>query len=211
MPTMFESDSNYGNTTFKKVDLRQKRVRGAVFSECKFVRCDFSEADMQSCRFIKCEFDDCTMKMAKVEDCTFSMAHFIQCNLLGIDWTLCNWSEPSSKMSVLEFETCVLQYGIFFALKLRKAKFKACNAQEVNFSEADLTEADFTGTDLAGATFLKTNLTEANFVDAKNYALNLKDNTTKGAKFSFPEAMRLLYAMDIVITNGDEGSQSLKL
>lgn len=143
------------------------------------------------------------MKMTRVKDSTFSRIRFTQCNLLGVDWTVANWAGITSKTTTMTFETCVLQYSIFFALKLQKMVVKDCNAQEVNFSEADLTGADFAGTDLTGATFLKTNLTDANFVDAKNYTLNLQDNTTKGAKFAFPEAIRLLYAMNIVIVDPD--------
>jgi fluoroquinolone resistance protein len=203
MANTIESSETYAETTFKKVDLRHKTVRGAVFSDCKFVRCDFSESELHDCRFLSCHFDDCAMKMMTVKDSTFSRAHFVQCNLLGVDWTVGNWADMASKKTTMTFETCVLQYGIFFGLKLPKIKLKDCNAHEVNFSEADLTGGDFTGTDLTGATFLRTNLTDANFAEAKNYTLSLKDNTTKGAKFSFPEAMRLLYAMDIVIVDED--------
>lgn len=198
-----ESSETYGETTFRKVDAKGKSITETVFSDCSFVRCDFSETSLHTCRFIKCRFDDCSMKMTSLKDSTFSMVTFAQCHLMGVDWSLGNWADLSAKVSPIQFEGCMLQYGIFFGLKLKKISFKGCDAREVNFAETDLSGADFTGTDLAGATFLRTDLTDANFAEAKNYTLSLKDNTTKGTKFSLPEAMRLLYALDIVIVNPD--------
>jgi len=121
--------------------------------------------------------------------------------LLGIDWTEADWSDWATKISPIEFENCVLEYSIFFGLELKKIKLKDCNAREVNFAETDLSDADFAGTDFAGAIFLKTNLVKANFVGAKNYALNVMDNKTKGARFSLPEAIRLLYYLNIAIVD----------
>jgi uncharacterized protein YjbI with pentapeptide repeats len=197
----FESGGSFEAETFKKVNLNQQVVRDATFSVCKFVRCDFSETVFQNCRFIECQFDDCTMRLAKVKGTTFSRVKFTGCNLLGIDWTEADWSEWMSKISAVEFESCVLEYSIFLGLQLKKLKVKDCNAREVNFSETDLSEADFSGTDLAGAVFLRTNLTKTNFVGAKNYALNVMDNKAKGARFSLPEAVRLLYSLNIVIVD----------
>lgn len=198
-----DSGETYGETTFRKVDARGASINETVFSDCSFVRCDFSEAALNACRFIKCRFDDCTMKMTGLRDTALSMVTFAQCHLMGVDWTVGNWTDLSARVSPIQFESCMLQYDIFFGLKLRKISFKGCDARETNFAEADLTGADFTGTNLEGATFLKTDLTEANFAKAKHYTLNLKDNITKGTQFSLPEAMRLLYALDIVIVGTD--------
>jgi uncharacterized protein YjbI with pentapeptide repeats len=101
----------------------------------------------------------------------------------------------------MTFESCDLTYGVFLGIDLKKLVMKDCTAREVNFAEADLTEADFAGTDFAGAIFLQTNLTDANFAKARNYTLNLQDNRTKAAKFSLPEATRLLFNLDIVIVD----------
>jgi len=43
-------------------------------------------------------------------------------------------------------------------------------------------------------------LTEADFTGAKNYAIAASSNTLKKTKFSLPEAMGLLYSLDIVLT-----------
>jgi fluoroquinolone resistance protein len=46
---------------------------------------------------------------------------------------------------------------------------------------------------------MKTNLTGANFKGAKNYAINPQANTLKKTRFSYPEVMTLLNALDIII------------
>ncbi len=199
--TSLTSHETYSGITFKRLGLTHEVVRGAEFSECKFVRCDFSETAFQNCRFIECAFEDCTMKMTKVEGTTFARARFSRCNLLGINWTDANWSEWATKISSIAFDHCDLKYAVFLGLKLKGLTMKDCNAAEANFAEADLTEADFEGTDLAGAIFLSTDLTRANFAGAKHYTLNLNDNRSKGARFSLPEALRLLFSLDIVIVD----------
>jgi hypothetical protein len=47
--------------------------------------------------------------------------------------------------------------------------------------------------------FLHTNLSGANFVGAKGYAIDLTANKAKKAKFSYPEAMSLLSALDVIV------------
>ena len=87
----------------------------------------------------------------------------------------------------------------FLGLRLAGAAIKDCLAKEADFREAVLSKADLSGTDLAGALFGGTDLTGANLAGARNYAINLKENKVKDAKFSLPEAMALLYCLDIKI------------
>jgi len=74
----------------------------------------------------------------------------------------------------------------------------------VDFREADLAKTNFDGTDLSESLFLNTNLSKADFSGAKNYAISPEKNTLKGAKFSLPEAMSLLFNLDLVLM--DEGN-----
>jgi fluoroquinolone resistance protein len=85
---------------------------------------------------------------------------------------------------------------------------RKCIAREVSFEEADLTKADCRGTDFSGSRFNHTNLTEADFTGALNYAISPSDNTLKKTRFSLPEAMSLLHALDIVLIDefGEESS-----
>lgn len=196
---MITNKSRYSEESFKRLEQPNAEIRGAEFEDCKFSRCDFSNTAFQHCRFIDCEFEDCNLKMASVEDCVFVRVQFRKTELAGINWTIANWNEWASKMNSIAFEECDLKYGVFHGLELKKLKLKNCFVREANFAEANLSEGDFEGSDFAGAVFLKTDISKANFVGAKNYSLNLNDNKSKGAKFSLPEAVRLLYPLNIVL------------
>lgn len=190
---------SYSDTTFKRIDLQHRQVLQSEFDNCKFIHCDFSDAQFQICRFTDCTFEDCNFKMAQIQGCVFSKVKFTKCSLMGVDWTQANWNDWATKLGALLFFECDLKYGIFFGLNLHQFKLIGCYAHEANFSEADLSEADCKNTDFAGALFHNCNLTQANFVGAKNYAIDITHNIIKKAKFSLPEATRLLFYLDIML------------
>ena len=72
-------------------------------------------------------------------------------------------------------------------------------AHDVDFREADLLQGNFDGTDLSESLFFNTNLSKVDFAGSRNYAISPEKNTLKGAKFSLPEAMSLLFSLDIVL------------
>ena len=100
----------------------------------------------------------------------------------------------------------MINHGTFIGLELKAIQIKNCIAHEVDFREADLSKANFEGTDLSGSLFNNTNLTEADLGQARNYQIDPGMNILKQAKFSLPEAMGLLYSMDIVIEEQDKAS-----
>ena len=52
---------------------------------------------------------------------------------------------------------------------------------------------------LTDSRFNHTNLTEADFSDATHYNISAVDNTLKKTRFSLPEAISLLYSLDIIL------------
>lgn len=200
---MISSNNTYTGETFKHLELPNEMIEFAEFTDCRFIGCDFSETAFLSCRFMDCEFEDCTLRLTQVEASVFARVVFRKCALMGINWTEANWEDWATKLNPLVFEGCDVKYSVFFGLELKKLVLKDCNATEVNFAEADLTEADLRGTDLTEAIFLRTDLTRANFIGATGYAINLMDNTTAGAKFALPEAIRLLRHLDIELVEED--------
>jgi uncharacterized protein YjbI with pentapeptide repeats len=200
-PTTLTSHDTYEETAFKKLTFTGEVVEHAEFHDCTFSRCDFSETAFRRCRFIGCTFDDCAMKMTKFEGSTLARAAFNKCNLLGVDWTEADWSDWAAQSGSLSFTDCNLTYSVFLRLELKGMKLTGCEAREANFAEAILTEADLSGADFTGAVFLNTDLTGANLVGAKGYSISIYDNKTKRARFSLPEAVRLLYHMDIVMVD----------
>lgn len=84
-------------------------------------------------------------------------------------------------------------------LNLKGIKIVECVAREVNFSDTNLTKADLRSTDFSGSRFINTDLTSADFSNATNYSINPAHNKLKKTKFTLPEAMSLLYGLDIIL------------
>jgi uncharacterized protein YjbI with pentapeptide repeats len=101
------------------------------------------------------------------------------------------------------FFKCAISHSTFIGLSLRGIQIRDCVAADVDFREADLSRAGFGGTDLSKSLFSSTDLTEADLSGARNYDIDPGRNVLKQARFSLPEAMSLLYSLDIVLTEGE--------
>ena len=104
-----------------------------------------------------------------------------------------------------DFDHCVLNHSLFFGLDLKDIKMSHCSVINANFEETNLSRADCTKSDFKNAHFNRTNLTETNFIGAVNYAISSAANTLKKTRFSLPEAISLLYNLDIVLEDADIG------
>jgi uncharacterized protein YjbI with pentapeptide repeats len=197
---IYFSEDTYENITFKDGQLPGGEVEGIEFVECAFRRCVFTETVFRSCRFRDCSFVDCDLSLMGVIDSIFIETKFENSKLIGVDWTQASWGNDAFQvLDSINFDGCVLNYSAFIGLKLEKIQIKDCIAREVDFSDANLGEADFGGTDLEKAIFRNSVLAGANFVGAKNYFISPQYNRLKGTKFSLPEAMSLLYGLEIVL------------
>lgn len=194
----FQPETEYNNVTFNKMKFEGARVRGREFYECVFDHCSFRESIFQECKFNDCLFQECDLSLVRFEDSSFSDTRFERSKVIGVNWTLATWSRFQAD-SPISFTECVTDYSAFIGLTLRKMTMKKCSAQEVEFSESDLSSANFSGTNFAKARFSQTNLTRANFEGATNYSIDLTTNKIAKAKFSLPEALSLLYGLDIVL------------
>jgi uncharacterized protein YjbI with pentapeptide repeats len=118
---------------------------------------------------------------------------------MGINWTKASWGkrEIAQLVKAADFQGCMMNYSSFLGLNLQGVNFVGCTLLEVDFSEIDLRKADFSDSDLERAIFRNSDIREADFSKARNYTLSPQLNKIKGAKFSLPEAMSLLYSMDI--------------
>lgn len=118
---------------------------------------------------------------------------FEDCKIVGLDFFTCD------KLLHLSFKKSFLQTCNFGDAKLKGTSFFGSKIKEVYFTNTDLTDANFTDTDLEGTLFHQCNLTKSDFTNAKNYMIDVRTNTVKKAKFSFPEAINLLKSFDITI------------
>lgn len=186
-------NGNYYQEKFTKSILSNETISKAEFEECAFKDCSFVDCKFEKCKFIDCKFDSCIISAVVPFDSRFVEVSFSNSKVIGMDWT------KAQHIREISFENCQVSYSNFRMLKLPKIRMVACEALEADFTETDLTGADFTNTNFERSVFLKTNLTKANFKGAKNYCIDARCNTVKGAQFSLPEALSLLSSFEVII------------
>jgi fluoroquinolone resistance protein len=196
---MINTKSDYADQIFEDIRQERDRVESSEFQDCVFIRCFFPETVFHKCRFVNCVFRQCDLSLVKVAESSFSSVRFEDTKGIGINWTEADWT-LCRRGDSLEFYRCAISHSTFIGLRLPGLRIRECVAADVDFREADLSGANFAGTDLAKSMFGRTNLSKADLSRARNYALDPGKNNLKQAKFSLPEAMALLYGLDIILT-----------
>jgi uncharacterized protein YjbI with pentapeptide repeats len=196
MDLLKDSSGEYHGERFTALEYESVAISDRRFYQCTFTRCTFREVQFTRCRFSECVFEDCDLSLMEVNGTSFRETRFKDSQVVGVNWTAAEWPDVGF-LGGIGFEKCVINYAIFIGLNLHEIVIKDCVARQADFGEADLTGADCRDTDFKGARFAETNLTEANFRGAREYAINASFNTLKRTKFSLPEAMSLLYGLDI--------------
>lgn len=194
--TAGDGEKEFSDAEFSGLDLKGRSLASREFNSCLFANCDLTGAGLAGSRFSDCRFKSCNLSLLKPGGASFRGVSFASCKLAGVNWT--EAASPRIKLpGQLAFEDCVLTDSIFLGLYLRGNSFINCLARGADFREADLSGASLEGTDLSGALFGGTDLSGADLRRARNYAIRPAENKLKGARFSLPEAMALLYGMDI--------------
>ena len=193
-----QSNEIYQEDRFSSLEIEGQVIQQAEFYGCRFKGCTLQEMTFAGCTFEDCQFQDCKLSMLKIPASRFLDCRFSDCELVGV-----NWTEASLSKSVLKapfsFERCSLNHSTFIAMRLNGLLMKDCAARDVDLSEADLSRADLRGTDFAESRFANTILDGADLHGAKRYDINPGLNSLKGARFDLPEALSLLYNLDIVL------------
>ena len=200
MSDLSGADSDYEGQVFRHLALDGAEVTHAEFRDCVFVGGSFCEATLRGCRFRGCLFRECDLSLVRLQGCSFRNTRFEHSKLVGINWAQADWPVGKPLFPPLGFSDCAISYSAFLGLKLNGATVVKCVARDVDFTDADLTGADCRDTDFADSRFVRTNLTDADFTGATGYVISPTLNTLKRTKFSFPEAIALLRALDIILT-----------
>ena len=198
MSSEIHSQTDYADQAFKGAHLRQAEIAFSEFHGCTFAQCSFAESVFRHCRFVDCTFRQCDLSLVQVPDSVFSGMRFEDSKIVGVNWAQADWSAVKLGQP-LGFYRCTISHCTFIGLNLRGMEVKECVAKDVDLREADLSKADFAGTDLSESLFINTNLSEADLSKARDYHIAPGQNELKGTKFSLPEAMSLLYNLDIVL------------
>jgi fluoroquinolone resistance protein len=187
------SKENYYQENFTKLSLSDEIKKSITYEECVFDGCTFINTKFLNCRFISCKFTECILSAVSPMDCRLIDISFYKCKTIGIDWT------KTQQFREIVFKNCQLNYSNFKLLKIPDIKITDCEVKDADFAEADLSNCDFKNTDFENSRFFKTNLSNANFKGARNYSIDLGNNTLKKTRFSYPEALSLLNGLDIII------------
>jgi fluoroquinolone resistance protein len=197
------TQAHHADQVFKEVHLERGQLVSCEFYDCVFIRCSFVESVFRNCRFVNCVFGHCDLSLVQVPESTFSSTRLESSKVIGVNWTQAAW--PTTGLgNPIGFFKSAISHSTFIGLSLRGIQIKGCVAVDVDFREADLSQADFAGTDLSKSMFGNTNLTEADLSRARNYHIDPGQNVLRQARFSLPEAMSLLYSLDIVLTEGED-------
>ena len=199
---IFDASNTFAGQEFKKIVLKNEQVSQKEFDNCKFTRCTFQETAFLNCKFTECVFLECDLRLVNLKGSSFSETRFEQSEVTGINWTETTWRTTRVLMNKpVDFISCVLNYCVFIGLNMTNIQITHCTAKSVAFDEANLTKANCTYTDFADSRFARTNLTQADFTGAKNYLIDVQQNTVKKTKFSLPDALALLNSFDIILSD----------
>jgi fluoroquinolone resistance protein len=179
---------------FEKTDYTVTRLPDADFEGCKFANCTFSGINLSGFNFTECVFEGCNLSTAKIIDTTFNDITFKDCKMLGLHFETAN-----AFLFTVHFQDCVLDLSSFYKRNMKKFVFNRCSLREADFIETNLTEAVFTGCDLYQAKFENTILEKADLSKAFNYSIDPTINKLRMARFSLPDALRLLDKYEIII------------
>jgi len=196
------SHDEYSAQELKGITQKDDHLQAVIINDCTFLRCAFNETFFQSCQFSHCTFKDCDLSLVKLKDSSFTNTRFEHCRLIGVNWTDTTWSR-NRFVHHADFVDCILNLSTFSGLDMKKTTLTRCVAREVDFTDANLSQSLCTHSDFSASRFIHTNLTEADFSGASNYTIPASLNTLKKTKFSLPEAMSLLYSLDIILVDAD--------
>lgn len=188
---------------FEEKIIRNKKIQSFTaeqykFVDCEFKNCFFEECKIIGCIFVNCKFENCTVISLDSKYSELKNAVFIKCNLIGVHW---NTLLPSGKYAhpMDKLENCFLKYNTFLEMNFIKFSFSGNTIQESMFEECNLSESNFHNCRLEGTQIFKCDIRRADFTEAKGYAIDIKSNKLKQAKFSFPDVVSLLETLEIKI------------
>ena len=202
MTPLISSEKRFNDQEFKDLDLDATEIISSEFIDCEFINCSFVESVIKKCRFVNCDFKQCDLSLCKLNESISINTCFTKSKLIGVNWSQADWPTLDLGKPINMYKSA-LNHCTFIGLNLNGIHVLDCQAINVDFREADLSQADFSGSDLSDSLFIHTNLSEVDLSQARNYVIDPGLNQLKKAKFSLPEAMSLLYNMDIILTDGE--------
>ena len=191
-------EGNYGSRGMQKGCTLRELLENAEFEDCVFDHCRWVGTRVQNCRFNACTFDHCNFSGV-----VFSFTTMKDAWLLNSAFRSMAWGGLQGKSGVFQpfgkIKNCAFRYNDFSGMALNGFDWTGAELQQCTFDDTRLAGASFYGVRLGGTRFTRCDLQKADLRTAEEYAIDLETNKLKGARFSFPDVVRLLDGTGIVI------------
>lgn len=188
----------YENEVFEKIQYEGGCMEDLIFTDCTFYKCKIYESEFYHCSFQSCNFQDCTLVNNRFKFTDAVDNRFYGCSIVGMAWNDVE-RESNVMLPFASFENCTLKHNLFIGFQMKKFDFSDCDLPGTVFQQCNLRDSSFRRADLREANFQQNDLRGADFRDAAEYSISLENNKLKKAKFSFPDAIRLLSATGIIV------------
>lgn len=130
---------------FTDADLRELTTAGCTFDHCDFTRTDLGESAHHSTAFRTCTFDRTMLGNVSWAGCSLLGSVFVDCGLLRtITLSDCD-------LTLVSLAGGVLRGTNLSGMRLREANLTGTDLRSANLREADLTGATLSGTRLTDA------------------------------------------------------------
>lgn len=188
---------SFSNQTFSEIVKERTSITDCEFIGCIFDNCKFTDCSFIDCTFSECKFKSSSLTNLQIKNAGMLFSVFEECNLIGIDWM--KFQSGAVAFPIQSFEKCFLKYNHFEQMNFRKFNFLKSSITGSSFINCNLNESNFNGCNLHDTEFSGCDLRKSDFCQASGYSINPTENRIKGAKFSLPEAVRLLNSFGIVL------------
>ncbi|HEX3776255.1 MAG TPA: pentapeptide repeat-containing protein [Polyangiaceae bacterium] len=185
--------TSFSETRFVQGEQPDFVLVDAEFEDCSFAKLALSGQKLGRSRFFDCVFSDCDLSLCRLVDCAFVRSTFERCRLSGI-----NWSEVE-KLERVAFDGSQLNDTTFIGVKMELCDFSRAIAHRASFRDLSLKSCIFRDADLSESEFVNADLRQADFRGASGYVINPKENRLEKARFSLPEAVRLLNGLGVLL------------
>lgn len=181
--------------------LINNKIENYEFSDCVFNNCNFEETTFINCKFNECVFNNCKFINPKFINTFCRNMTVNKCYFLGINWQTISTSFNRTLAGICleKVSNCFFRFCYFFDLNMNKLNLSFSEFDECEFESCDCKKVNFENAKFKNTKFLLTNLSQSNFVNAQGYYVDITTCKLKGAKFSKPEVINLLYSTEIEI------------
>lgn len=171
-----------------------KKFSEQEFFHIKFTNLDLLKQEIKYSFFEDCIFEKCNFTLTDLHDTELRNVQFIKCKLQGI-----NFSVIKNTITQIAFQDCLIDNSSFSHIKLPNAYFDKSTIRNTQFISADLSKTSFVNCNLKNTIFQNCIMHHTDFSNATNFYIDPQQNQFKQTKFTHPEVLLLLDALDIII------------